>query len=101
MKIYQIFRNDGTFLDAVASENEAETIQNAIDTYGEDISIYEDEEFNNGGYEDDESDVTISVEEYESLMDASLWMQCLEMAGVDNWSGYELAAKYYQNGGVE
>lgn len=35
--------------------------------------------------------VTITKEEYERLQRDSLWLQCLESAGVDNWSGYDYA----------
>lgn len=38
-----------------------------------------------------EDTVTISKEEYESLKEDSLWLSCLESAGVDNWSGYDYA----------
>jgi hypothetical protein len=40
--------------------------------------------------------VTISRREYESLLDDARWRECVEDAGVDNWSGYEYAmAEYY------
>lgn len=32
--------------------------------------------------------VTIPKEEYESLLEASLKLSCLENAGVDNWEWY-------------
>lgn len=38
-----------------------------------------------------EKTVTISKEEYESLKEDALWLQCLENAGVDNWEGYDYA----------
>jgi len=35
--------------------------------------------------------VTIPKSEYESLLEDSKWLQCLEGAGVDNWDGYDYA----------
>ena len=35
--------------------------------------------------------VTISKEEYESLLEDRKWLQALEGAGVDNWEGYSFA----------
>lgn len=35
--------------------------------------------------------VTISREEYDSLIQSSRWLECLESAGVDNWSGFDYA----------
>jgi len=35
--------------------------------------------------------VTISTEEYESLLEASDKLLALEGAGVDNWEGYDCA----------
>jgi hypothetical protein len=39
---------------------------------------------------------TISNEEYENLLEDSLWLSALEAAGVDNWQGYESAREIYQ-----
>ena len=39
--------------------------------------------------------VTITEEEYQSLLDDQLWLNCLENAGVDNWSGYDYARQLY------
>ena len=38
-----------------------------------------------------EDTVTISRKEYESLLEDSQWLACLESAGVDNWSGIDFA----------
>ena len=42
-----------------------------------------------------EETVTITIKEFQSLLQAQEWLSCLEDAGVDNWSGidyaYELA----------
>ena len=38
-----------------------------------------------------EQTVTIPQSEYDSLLEDRKWLQCLESAGVDNWSGYEYA----------
>jgi len=48
-----------------------------------------------------EDTVTISQSKYDALLEDSLWLQCLEAAGVDNWSGYDYARELYQNGGEE
>lgn len=32
--------------------------------------------------------VTISKEEYDTLLDAQEFLSCLEACGVDNWDGY-------------
>jgi len=45
---------------------------------------------------DNESFVTIPVEEYKDLLDSQLWLDCLEGAGVDNWSGYDYAVEMYK-----
>ena len=45
-----------------------------------------------------EETVTIHKKVYESLIDDSFMLQCLENAGVDNWSGYEYAMEEYQSG---
>lgn len=33
--------------------------------------------------------VTIDVREYQRLLKRDEWLECLEAAGVDNWSGYD------------
>lgn len=38
-----------------------------------------------------EPTVTITVKEYESLVEDSQWLNALNCAGVDNWEGYEEA----------
>lgn len=38
-----------------------------------------------------EETVTISKEEYESLLEDQKLLQCLQGAGVDNWEGYDYA----------
>lgn len=40
--------------------------------------------------------VTISLEEYEQLLDADLKLSCLESMGVDNWCGYYEAIDMYR-----
>ena len=40
--------------------------------------------------------VTIPKYEYEELLDALEFLQCLEACGVDNWSGYDTAADMYE-----
>ena len=38
-----------------------------------------------------ELNITISKEEYESLLEDQKLLQCLQGAGVDNWEGYDYA----------
>lgn len=40
--------------------------------------------------------VTISKEEYEKLLDDSLFLNCLQNNGVDNWDWYSEAVEAYQ-----
>jgi len=35
--------------------------------------------------------ITIPKSEYESLLEDSEWLRCLENAGVDNWEGIDFA----------
>lgn len=44
----------------------------------------------------DDTVVTISKEKYEQLLEDSIWLGCLEQAGVDNWDGYDFARELYQ-----
>jgi hypothetical protein len=39
--------------------------------------------------------VTITEAEYLRLRKDSLWLACLEMAGVDNWSGIDEAMRMF------
>jgi hypothetical protein len=39
--------------------------------------------------------VNISKKEYESLLDDSLFLNCLRRAGVDNWQGWDDACEEY------
>ena len=45
--------------------------------------------------------VTISKEEYESLLEDQHMLQCLQAAGVDNWDGYDLAIEMMNGEGEE
>lgn len=40
--------------------------------------------------------ITISLKEYESLLDSQRWVDALENAGVDNWEGYDFAVELYK-----
>lgn len=40
--------------------------------------------------------VIIDVEEYEDLLQDQRWLNCLQDAGVDNWSGYDFACELYE-----
>ena len=42
-----------------------------------------------------EPTVTITVKEYESLLSNSLFLECLQGCGVDNWSGYDYAQEMF------
>ena len=37
--------------------------------------------------------ITIPLNEYEDLIEAKRWLDCLEAAGVDNWAGIDDATK--------
>lgn len=39
--------------------------------------------------------VTITVVEYEKLLDKAALLECLEACGVDNWCGYGEAIEMY------
>lgn len=39
--------------------------------------------------------VTISIAEYQDLLDSQFFLQCLENAGVNNWDGYDYAIEEY------
>ena len=40
--------------------------------------------------------VTIPIDVYNEREKAIRWLNCLEAAGVDNWSGYEYAQELYE-----
>lgn len=42
------------------------------------------------------TEVTISKERYDELLDAEEFLNCLEAAGVDNWEGYDYAQELYR-----
>lgn len=48
----------------------------------------------------EEETVVISKEEYESLLEDSLWLEALNAAGVDNWEGYSYAIEYFRDENV-
>ena len=45
----------------------------------------------------DKDTITISKREYESLLNSKKTLESLNMAGVDNWEGYEYAQELYEN----
>lgn len=49
----------------------------------------------NPNLKDDEM-VTITKERYAELIDSEDWLNCLQNAGVDNWSGYDFARELYE-----
>ena len=44
----------------------------------------------------DDKKISISEEEYDSLLKDSILLNCLQMMGVDNWDGYGDAIEQYQ-----
>lgn len=42
--------------------------------------------------------VTITKKEYEELLKAREFLNCLEGAGVDNWDGYDFACDAFNEG---
>lgn len=42
--------------------------------------------------------VTISVEEYNKLLERNEFLNCLEACGVDNWDGYSDANEMMEQG---
>lgn len=42
-------------------------------------------------------EVTISLHEYEELLEDSYFLNALNQVGVDNWDGYEEANKLYED----
>lgn len=45
---------------------------------------------------EEETEITISIKEYEQLQRDSCMLNCLEQAGVDNWQGYEDAIDIFK-----
>ena len=43
----------------------------------------------------DDKKISISEEEYETLLNDSILLNCLQMMGVDNWDGYDEAIEQY------
>ena len=43
----------------------------------------------------DDKKISISEEEYETLLNDSIFLNCLQMMGVDNWDGYDEAIDRY------
>lgn len=43
----------------------------------------------------DEDFVPVPREEYEELVEKSMWLDALESAGVDNWDGIDYAQEIY------
>ncbi len=43
-----------------------------------------------------EETVTIPLSRFEELLEAEHWLTCLENAGVDNWSGIDVAADMFE-----
>lgn len=44
----------------------------------------------------EEETVTITKNEYESLLEDAKKLRALEAAGVDNWEGYDIAMDYME-----
>lgn len=43
--------------------------------------------------DEDEEQICISKEQYDSLRERDEWLYCLESAGIDNWCGWEEASR--------
>ena len=43
----------------------------------------------------DDKKISISEEEYDSLLNDSILLNCLQMMGVNNWDGYDEALEQY------
>lgn len=41
--------------------------------------------------------VTITIEEYDELLEAVIWLDALDAAGVDNWEGIDEAREIYND----
>ena len=41
--------------------------------------------------------VTISADQYEQLLEDSMWLSALRAAGVANWDGYNYAIKLFMS----
>lgn len=46
---------------------------------------------------DEEETVTITQSEYEGLVADRRMLTALEVAGVDNWSGYDYAVEHFES----
>ena len=44
----------------------------------------------------DDKKISISEEEYKTLLNDSIFLNCLQMMGVDNWAWYDDAIEQYQ-----
>lgn len=44
-----------------------------------------------------EEKVTITLSEYNELLENSAFLECLQACGVDNWSGYDDARMMMEN----
>ena len=42
----------------------------------------------------DDDEVVIHRDELQELIDDAKFLECLNMAGVDNWEGYEIAQEF-------
>ena len=45
-----------------------------------------------------EETITITIAEYNDLLDDARWRACVEGAGVDNWDGFDWAMEEYYGG---
>lgn len=52
-------------------------------------------------FEVKEDTITISLETYERLLKDSIFLSCLEAAGVDNWGGYDMAYELMEEGDIK
>lgn len=45
----------------------------------------------------DDKEIIVDAEYFRILEERSIWLGCLEAAGVDNWSGYDEAQELMEN----
>lgn len=83
----------------VRAVNEEDAIHKAQTGEEESVEIGEVEAYGDEALLVEDRTVTISAEEYESLVTARDLLDCLEACGVDNWEGYSDAREMLREAG--
>lgn len=47
--------------------------------------------------QNDQETITITKSEYDELIKDSKMLECLDVCGVDNWEGYDIALEYLED----